>query len=99
MTERKDIRGMTLPELTEDLLAMGLPKFRAGQVYSWLHQKYVHDFSDMTNLSKDLRRTLAEHYEIFDAKTVLKKVSQVDGTVKYLYEMNDGNIVETVLMK
>ncbi|MBQ8063308.1 MAG: 23S rRNA (adenine(2503)-C(2))-methyltransferase RlmN [Clostridia bacterium] len=99
MTERKDIRGMTLPELTEDLLALGRPKFRAGQVYSWLHQKYVHDFSDMTNLSKDLRRTLAEHYEIFDAKTVLKKVSAVDGTVKYLYEMNDGNIVETVLMK
>lgn len=99
MTERKDIRSMTLPELTEDLLAMGLPKFRAGQVYSWLHEKYVNRFADMTNLSKDLRQTLSERYEIFDAKILLKKVSKVDGTVKYLYEMNDGNIVETVLMK
>lgn len=99
MTERKDIRSMTLSDLTEDLLSMGLPKFRAGQVYSWLHEKYVNHFADMTNLSKELRQTLSERYEIFDAKTVLKKVSQVDGTVKYLFELNDGNIVETVLMK
>lgn len=45
---------MTLPELTEDIVALGLPKFRAKQIYSWLHQKYVASFSDMTNLSKDL---------------------------------------------
>lgn len=90
---------MTLPELTEDIVALGLPKFRAKQIYSWLHQKYVSSFSDMTNLSKDLRAALAEHYEIYDAKTVLKRTSQIDGTVKYLYELNDGNTVETVLMK
>ncbi|MBQ1313474.1 MAG: 23S rRNA (adenine(2503)-C(2))-methyltransferase RlmN [Clostridia bacterium] len=90
---------MTLPELTEDIVALGLPKFRAKQIYSWLHQKYVASFSDMTNLSKDLRASLAEHYEIYDAKTVLKRTSAIDGTVKYLYELNDGNTVETVLMK
>ena len=90
---------MTLPELTEDIVALGLPKFRAKQIYSWLHQKYVASFSDMTNLSKDLRASLAEHYEISDAKTVLKRTSAIDGTVKYLYELNDGNTVETVLMK
>ena len=99
MTERKDIRSMTLEELTEDIAALGLPKFRAGQIYSWLHQKYVASFSDMTNLSKDLRASLEEQYEIFDAKTVLKRTSAIDGTVKYLYELNDGNTVETVLMK
>ncbi|MBO7690356.1 MAG: 23S rRNA (adenine(2503)-C(2))-methyltransferase RlmN, partial [Clostridia bacterium] len=53
----------------------------------------------MTNLSKDLRETLAEQYVIYDAKVLQKKVSAVDGTVKYLYELNDGNTVETVLMK
>ena len=90
---------MTLPELTEDIVALGLPKFRAGQIYYWLHQKYVASFSEMTNLSKDLRASLAEHYEIYDAKTVLKRTSAIDGTVKYLYELNDGNTVETVLMK
>ena len=99
MTERKDIRSMTLPELTEDIISLGLPKFRAGQIYSWLHQKYVSSFADMTNLSKDLRASLEEQYEIFDAKTVLKRTSAIDGTVKYLYELNDGNTVETVLMK
>lgn len=90
---------MTLPELTEEVLSLGLPKFRAGQIYSWLHQKYVSDFAEMTNLSKDLRETLAEHYVIYDAKPVLKLTSKIDGTIKYLYEMDDGNIVETVLMK
>ncbi len=99
MTERKDIRQMTLPELTEDIVALGLPKFRAKQIYSWLHQKYVASFSEMTNLSKDLRNSLDEHYFIYDAKTILKRTSEIDGTVKYLYEMNDGNTVETVLMK
>ncbi|MBP5271403.1 MAG: 23S rRNA (adenine(2503)-C(2))-methyltransferase RlmN [Clostridia bacterium] len=99
MSERKDIRSMTLPELTEDLVAAGLPKFRASQVYDWLHKKYASDFADMTNLSKDLRETLAEQYVIYDAKVLQKKVSAVDGTVKYLYELNDGNTVETVLMK
>ncbi|MBO7682594.1 MAG: 23S rRNA (adenine(2503)-C(2))-methyltransferase RlmN [Clostridia bacterium] len=99
MSERKDIRSMTLPELTEDLVSSGLPKFRAKQVYDWLHKKYVAEFDEMTNLSKDLRETLAEQYVIYDAKVLQKRVSAIDGTVKYLYELNDGNTVETVLMK
>lgn len=90
---------MTLPELTEDLVSAGLPKFRAKQVYDWLHKKYVAEFDEMTNLSKDLRETLAKDYVIYDAKVLQKRVSAVDGTVKYLYELNDGNTVETVLMK
>ena len=90
---------MTLPELTEDLVSSGLPKFRAKQVYDWLHKKYVAEFDEMTNLSKDLRETLAEQYVIYDAKVLQKRVSAIDGTVKYLYELNDGNTVETVLMK
>ena len=84
MTERKDIRSMTLEELAEDIAVLGLPKFRAGQIYSWLHQKYVASFSDMTNLSKDLRASLEEQYEIFDAKTVLKRTSAIDGCARSL---------------
>ena len=99
MTERKDIRGMTQEELKEDIASMGLPSFRAGQIYSWLHQKYVSEFSEMTNLSKDLRAALEERYVIYDTVIVDKRVSAVDGTVKYLYELSDGHLVETVLMK
>ena len=99
MTERIDIRSMTLPELTEDILSAGLPKFRAGQIYSWLHQKYASDFSEMTNLSKDLRASLAERYVIHDTKILRKLTSKIDGTIKYLFELDDGNTVETVLMK
>ena len=90
---------MTLPELTEDILGLGLPKFRAKQIYDWLHKKQVSGFGEMTNLSKDLRQTLSERYVIYDTALLEKRVSALDGTVKYLLELNDGNTVETVLMK
>ena len=99
MTEPIDIRSMTLPELTEDILGLGLPKFRAKQIYDWLHKKQVSGFGEMTNLSKDLRQTLSERYVIYDTALLEKRVSALDGTVKYLLELNDGNTVETVLMK
>ena len=99
MTERKDIRGMTPAELTDDILAMGLPKYRAGQIFSWLHQKGVSDFAEMTNLSKDLRDRLAERYVIYDAVVLKRLESAVDGTVQYLSELHDGPTVETVLRK
>ncbi len=99
MTERKDIRGMTLEELTGDILELGLPKYRAGQIFSWLHQKGVSDFSEMTNLSKDLRERLSERYVIYDTVIIKRLESAIDGTVKYLSELHDGHTVETVLMK
>lgn len=89
---------MTLAELTEDLLALGEPKFRAGQVYSWLHRG-ARSFDEMTNLSKALREKLAGQYEL-NYPTVARCLhSQKDGTIKYLWRLHDGNCVESVLMQ
>lgn len=91
-----DIKSMTLEELRSELTAAGLPKFRAKQVYSWLHRG-ASGFEEMTDIPKDLRRLLAERYEICWAEAVQKRVSK-DGTVKFLFQMNDGELVESVLM-
>ena len=96
---KKDIRSMTMSELQIEMAGMGLPKFRAGQIYSWLHQKYAFSFSEMTNLSKDLREKLEENYDLLNCRIVRKYQSAVDGTIKYLFELNDGEILESVLMK
>lgn len=90
---------MTLPELQQECTEMGLPKFRAGQIYSWLHQKHAESFDEMTNLSKKLREELGERFEIKNVKIVEKFVSKLDGTIKYLYELDDGETIESVLMK
>lgn len=87
---------MTLDELQAEFSAAGLPKFRAKQVFSWLH-KGAASFGEMTDLSKELRVLLAERYEIAWARLVQKRVSK-DGTVKYLFQMNDGELIESVLM-
>ena len=99
MAAKKDIKSMTFNELQVEFAALGLPKFRAGQVYSWLHQKHAVSFDEMTNLSKDLRAKLAETYELLGVTIVEKYVSAIDGTIKYVYELNDGNTIESVLMK
>lgn len=99
MSGKLDIKSMTLDELQTECKSMGLPKFRAGQIYSWLHQKHAESFDEMTNLSKDLRAKLAERYEIKNVRILEKYVSRLDGTIKYLYELNDGETIESVLMK
>ena len=97
--EKLDIKSMSLEELKIQMKELGLPAFRAGQVYSWLHRFYAADFGEMTNLSKDLRAKLAEEYYINSLNIKKKLVSALDGTVKYLYELRDGNCVEAVLMQ
>ncbi len=94
--EKRDIKSMTLEELQAELGSAGFPKFRAGQVFSWLH-KGASCFEEMTDIPKDLRLRLAEAYEIACARAVRKRVSK-DGTVKYLFQMNDGELIESVLM-
>ena len=93
-----NIKSMTLPEVTAALKEMGQPAFRGKQVYSWLH-KGVKSYEEMTNLSKPLREALAEKYPIQAPKVVRKQESQKDGTIKYLWQLSDGNCVETVLMR
>ena len=93
----RDIKSKTLAELREELGTLGLPKYRADQVYSWLHRG-VTDFSQMSNLSKALREDLAQRYTIAWAEIRQKQVSK-DGTVKYLFRLPDGEHVESVLMR
>lgn len=94
-----DIKSLDLKELTTQIEELGLPKFRAKQIYDWLHKQCVESFDEMTNLSKDLRLKLDESYEIRNCKIVRKLESKVDDTKKYLFELNDGETVESVLMK
>lgn len=94
----KEIKSMTLEELTVECKAMGQPSFRAGQVYRWLHQG-VQSFDEMTNLPKALRERLAAEYCLDCPTAVRKLISQKDGTIKYLWRLKDGNCVESVLMR
>ena len=92
-----DIKSMTQEEITDALRAMGEPAFRGKQVFSWLH-KGATDFAEMNNLSKPLREKLGKEFAITAPTVARKQVSRLDGTVKYLWELRDGNCIETVLM-
>lgn len=91
------IKDLTYDELTEYLVSIGLPKYRGRQVYEWLY-KGVESFEEMTNLSKDLREKLDNLCHITVPKIARKQVSS-DGTIKYLFELEDGETVESVLME
>ena len=92
-----DIKSMTQEEITDALKAMGESAFRGKQIFSWLH-KGVRSFDEMSNLSKTLREKLAAEFYITVPTVARKQVSKLDGTVKYLWELSDGNCIETVLM-
>ncbi len=94
-----DIKSMTLDELKEEFAKSGMQKFRAGQVYQWMHQKLASDYEEMTNLSKDLRSQLSQKYEYTCLKQVRMQESALDGTRKYLFALPDGNLVESVFMR
>jgi len=93
-----NLKSMTQPEIGAVLKELGQPAFRAKQVYSWLH-KGVRSYDEMTNLPKGLRDVLSEKYPIHAPKVVRKQESKKDGTIKYLWQLSDGNCVETVLMR
>ena len=95
---REDLKSMTLAEMQAMMKELGEPAFRAKQLFVWLH-KGVTSFDGMTNLSKSLREKLEERYFITVPKVVRKQESKKDGTIKYLWELSDGNCVETVLMR
>ena len=94
-----DIKSMNIKELEDLLKELGEPKFRAKQIFDWLHAKQVDSFEEMTNLSKGLREKLSETASINGVEIVRKLVSQIDGTRKYLFALSDGAIIESVLMK
>ena len=94
---KKDIVSMLPQEIEAELAAMGEPKYRAKQIFEWLG-KGVRDFDGMSNLPKALREKLDNAYILYRPKVLSKQVSKIDGTIKYLWELRDGNAVETVVM-
>lgn len=97
--DKLDIKSLTKSELSDELKKLGFPSFRTDQIYDWLHIKFADSFDEMTNLSKDMRKLLSEHFEIKTVKIAKKLVSKIDSTRKYLFELNDGEYIESVLMK
>lgn len=94
-----DIKSMTLQELMAEMEKLGEKKFRATQIYNWMHQKLARSFDEMTNLSAALREKCKEQYEITALQAVQVQESAIDGTRKYLFALSDGNVVESVWMK
>ena len=93
-----ELKSMTLPELTETLRAMGEPAFRGKQVFTWLHRG-IQSYDKMENVPKSLREKLTQAYPLVIPGVARKQVSRQDGTIKYLWELADGNCVESVLMR
>ena len=97
--DKKDIRSYTLDELKKEIESIGEKAFRAKQVYECLHVKLVDSFEEKTNLSKSLREKLEAQYEIPTVSMLERQISKQDGTNKFLFRLQDGHVVESVLMK
>ena len=95
---KQDLKSMTMAEMQAAFSELGQPTFRAKQVFTWLHRGAA-SFEEMTNLSKPLRETLAARYYITQPCIARKQVSKLDGTIKYLWQLGDGNCVESVVMQ
>ena len=94
-----DIKSLDLNELTEFLESLGEKAFRAKQIYQWIHEKQVNTFEEMTNVSKALREKLSEESFLVSLEKVDVQISKIDGTRKYLFALEDGNVIESVLMR
>lgn len=94
----KNIKDYNLEELKEELVAIGEKKYRAEQIFKWIYVDKVKEFDEMTNLSVELREKLKENYTMCNYK-ILRKQESADGTKKYLFDVLDGNAIETVLME
>jgi len=95
---KPSIYGLTLDQLTAWLLEYGHKKFRAMQVWDYLYRQRIADFSEMTEVNEECVELLAEHYVIHTLKEHLRQES-ADGTIKFLFTLHDGNLIETVLMR
>lgn len=95
----QDIKSLTLEELIKELALQGEKPFRAKQMYEWMHVKLVQSFDEMTNLSKSLRESCKEKYVYTTLNALQVQESKIDGTKKFLFELSDGNVVESVWMK
>lgn len=96
---QKDIKSLTLEQLEQEILNMNEPKFRAKQIFNWLHQKNASSFDEMLNISKQLRGKLNDNFTLSKIEILKKLVSSEDGTVKYLFEIDNTYVIESVFMK
>ncbi|MGN1267448.1 MAG: 23S rRNA (adenine(2503)-C(2))-methyltransferase RlmN [Dorea sp.] len=97
--DKKDIVSYSYEELKNEMLSLGEKPFRSKQIYAWLHEKLADSFDEMTNLSKNLREKLDQHYAIKKVEMFARQISKEDPTEKFLFELEDGNMIESVLMK
>lgn len=98
MIEKTDIKSMTIEELKGFLVKLGEKPFRAEQIFRWLHEKRINSYEEMTNLSKGLRKRLEQESEWIKLVEI-DRLESVDGTIKFLFELEDGQAIESVLMK
>ena len=94
-----DIKSMFPAELETFVKELGEPKFRAKQLYEWIHRRHAASFDEMTNLPKQLREKLSENASLCVLQPVTVQVSRLDGTRKYLFRLPDGNCIESVFMR
>ena len=97
--EKKDIKSLTLSELTEEIKNMGEPAFRSKQLYEWMHVKLARDYDEMTNIPKALKEKCRENFTYTSLEKVRVQESQIDDTKKFLFALADGNVIESVFMK
>lgn len=95
----KDLKSFTLEELKEELKEGGFPAYRAGQLYRWLHVQLAEDPEEMTNLPAKLKQFLSENYSITRLQVADRQISRLDGTQKFLFQLPDGETIESVFMK
>lgn len=99
MSDKADLKSMNLAEMTEFIVSIGEKPFRAKQVYQWIHEKQADSFDEMTNISKKMRELLADAGYLTTLKKEEVQISKLDGTRKYLFQLEDGNVIESVLMR
>jgi len=99
MIDKIDIKSMNLKELTMFLEEQGEKAFRAKQIYQWIHEKHIETFSEMSNISKALIAKLEEKAYLTCLQKEEVQISKIDGTRKYLFVLEDGNVIESVLMR
>lgn len=98
-SKKTDIKSLTEEELEKILVESGEKKYRASQIYRWMHVELAACFDDMTNLPKSLRQKLEDNFEYTRLRCVDRQISKVDGTQKFLFALPDDNLVESVFMK
>ncbi|MBQ1285066.1 MAG: 23S rRNA (adenine(2503)-C(2))-methyltransferase RlmN [Lachnospiraceae bacterium] len=98
-SQKIDIKSLQYDALQELVKDLGQPKYRAGQIFSWLHEKGVRSFEEMTNLPESLRKELSEKCDIVNITKKKVLTSSIDGTKKYLFELQDGHLIESVMMR